>query len=52
MVAVNPKKTTRVQIDPTRHARDYDKEERIRKIEEESNQHDIKKKNIWTSQTS
>ena len=46
MVAVNPKKTTRVQINPARHARDYDKEERIEEIEEESNQHDIKKKNI------
>lgn len=38
MFAVDPKKTTRVQINPARHARDYDKEERIRKIEEESNQ--------------
>jgi len=38
MVSVNPKKTTRVQIEPTRHARDHDKEERIRKIEEESEQ--------------
>ena len=38
MVAVNSKKTVRVQVDPTRHARDHDKEERIRKIEEESNQ--------------
>ena len=38
MVSVDPKKTTRVQIDPTRQARDFDKEERIRKIEEESDQ--------------
>jgi len=38
MVTVNPKKTTRVQIEPTRHARDHDKEERIKKIEEESDQ--------------
>ncbi len=32
------KKSTRAQIDPTRHARDHDKEERIKKIEEESEQ--------------
>ena len=38
MVSVDPKKTVRVQIDPTRHARDHDKEERIEQIEEESNQ--------------
>ena len=38
MIAVDPKKTTRVQIDPVRHARDRDKEERIEEIEEESNQ--------------
>ena len=32
------KKSTRVQIDPVRQARDHDKEERIKKLEEESEQ--------------
>jgi len=32
------KKSTRVQIDPVRQARDHDKEERVEQIEEESNQ--------------
>jgi len=32
------KKSTRVQIDPVRQARDHDKEERIEQIEEESDQ--------------
>ena len=38
MVTVDPKKTTRVQVEPVRQARDHDKEERIEQIEEESNQ--------------
>ena len=32
------KKSTRVQIDPVRQARDHDKEKRIKKIEEKSDQ--------------